>query len=63
MVPVERIYDELGRYIKAGATHYMLLNTSDLRPVSMTTKAVMDLGNIHAKFDVATVVCNGSGYL
>ncbi|HEX5228958.1 MAG TPA: glycosyl hydrolase 115 family protein, partial [Bryobacteraceae bacterium] len=43
MVPVERIYSELGRYIKAGATHYMLLNTSDLRPVSMTTKAVMEL--------------------
>jgi hypothetical protein len=43
MVPVERIYAELGRYIKAGATHYMLLNTSDIRPVSMTTKAVMDL--------------------
>jgi len=43
MVPVERIYGEFGRYIKAGATHYMLLNTSDIRPVSMTTKAVMDV--------------------
>ena len=43
MVPVERIYGELGRYVQAGATHYMLLNTSDIRPVSMTTKAVMDL--------------------
>jgi glycosyl hydrolase family 115 (putative glucuronidase) len=42
MVPVERIYSELGRYVAAGATHYLLLNTSDLRPVSMTTKAVMD---------------------
>jgi hypothetical protein len=39
---VERIDSEFGRYIKAGATHYMLLNTSDIRPVSMTTKAVMD---------------------
>jgi hypothetical protein len=43
MVPVERIQSELGRYIKAGATHYLLLNTSDIRPVSMTTKAVMDI--------------------
>jgi hypothetical protein len=43
MVPVERTYSELGRYIKAGATNYMLLNTSDIRPVSMTTKGVMDL--------------------
>jgi hypothetical protein len=43
MVPVDRIYSELGRYIKAHATNYLLLNTSDIRPVSMTTKAVMDL--------------------
>jgi hypothetical protein len=42
MVPVELIYSEFGRYIKAGATQYMLVNTSDIRPVSMTTKAVMD---------------------
>jgi len=43
MVPVERIDSELGRYIKAGATHYLLLNTSDIRPVPMTMKAVMDI--------------------
>lgn len=43
MVPVGRIYSELGRYIKAGATHYLLLNTSDIRPVAMTTEAVMDV--------------------
>jgi hypothetical protein len=43
MVPVQRIDSELGRYIKAGATHYLLLNTSDIRPVSMTAKAVMDI--------------------
>jgi hypothetical protein len=42
MVPVDRIYSEFGRYIKAGATQYMLLNTSDLRPVSMTARVVMD---------------------
>jgi len=43
MVPVERIYSELGRYIKAGATHYLLLNTSDIRPVPMSMKAVMNV--------------------
>ena len=43
MVPVERIDAELGRYIKAGATNYFLVNTSDIRPVSMTTRAVMDI--------------------
>ena len=43
MVPVERIMSELGRYIKAGATHYILLNTSEIRPVPMTIKAVMDI--------------------
>ena len=43
MVPVQRIVSELGRYAKAGATQYMLLNTSDIRPVVMTAKAVMDL--------------------
>ena len=42
MVPVDRIYSEFGRYIKAGATGYMLLNTSDVRAVSMTAKVVMD---------------------
>jgi hypothetical protein len=43
MVPVDRILSELGRYIKAGATEYLLLNTSDLRPVVMTSKVVMDV--------------------
>ncbi len=43
MVPVSRIYSELGRYIKAGATRYLLVNTSDIRPVAMTAKAVMDV--------------------
>ncbi len=42
MVPVERIFSELGRYIAAGATHYLLVNTSDIRPVSMTIRAVME---------------------
>jgi hypothetical protein len=43
MVPVDRIDAELGRYIRAKATAYLLLNTSDIRPVSMTAKAVMDI--------------------
>ena len=42
MVPVERSFSELGRYIKAGATHYYLVNTSDIRPVTMSVRAVMD---------------------
>jgi len=42
MVPVSRIYSEFGRYIKAGATGYMLVNTSDIRAVAMTAEAVMD---------------------
>lgn len=43
MVPVSVIQQELGRYIRAGATAYLLMNTSDIRPVAMTTRAVMDI--------------------
>ena len=43
MVPVARIHSEMGRFIKAGATNYVLLNTSDLRAVTMTAKAVMEV--------------------
>lgn len=43
MVPVDRIVRELGRYEQVGATGFLLLNTSDIRPVLMTSKAVMDL--------------------
>jgi hypothetical protein len=42
MVPIERSFSELGRYIKAGATQYFLVNTSDIRPVTMSARAVMD---------------------
>jgi hypothetical protein len=42
MVPIDRIYAELGRFIEAGATNYLLLNTSDIRPVAMTAETVMD---------------------
>ena len=43
MVPVAVIQEELGRYIKAGATSYLLVNTSDIRPVAMTTRALMEM--------------------
>jgi len=42
MVPVERSFSEISRYIKAGATKYFLVNTSDIRPVPMSIRAVMD---------------------
>jgi hypothetical protein len=53
MVPVSVIDEELGRYIKAGATAYFLVNTSDIRPVAMTTRAVMDVawGGVPAEED------------
>jgi hypothetical protein len=53
MVPVGVIQAELGRYIKAGATTYVLVNTSDLRPVTMTTRALMEVawGGVSAEDD------------
>jgi hypothetical protein len=53
MVPVGVIQAELGRYIKAGATTYVLVNTSDLRPVTMTTRALMEVawGGVPAEDD------------
>jgi Ni/Co efflux regulator RcnB len=43
MVSVKVIQSEIGRYIKAGATAYFLVNTSDIRPVAMTARAVMEM--------------------
>lgn len=43
MVPLERIQRELGRAAKAGATQWLLVNTSNIRPVVMTTRAVFEL--------------------
>ncbi len=43
MVPLARIQHELGRAARAGATEYLLVNVSDIRPVVMTTGAVMEL--------------------
>jgi Glycosyl hydrolase family 115 len=43
LVPLERIRHELGRAAKAGATDYLVVNTSNLRPVVMTSRATMEL--------------------
>ena len=43
MMPLERIQRELGRAAKAGATRWLLVNTANVRPVVMTTRAVMEL--------------------
>ncbi len=43
MVSVKVIQSEIGRYIQAGATSYFLVNTSDIRPVVMTARAVMEM--------------------
>jgi hypothetical protein len=42
MVPIERITSELGRFTAAKATNYFLVNTSDIRPYTLTIRAVMD---------------------
>ena len=42
MVPIERIASELGRFVQAKATNYFLVNTSDIRPYTLTIRAVMD---------------------
>jgi hypothetical protein len=41
LVPPGRIYDEIGRFIKAGATNFFLVNTSDVRPVPLSTECAM----------------------
>jgi hypothetical protein len=43
MVPVARLQQQIGRYEKAKATGFFLVNTSDIRPVAMTARAVMEL--------------------
>jgi len=44
LTPVSRIFDSLGRFEKAGATSFLLVNTSDIRPVTMGASAVLDFG-------------------
>ncbi len=41
MVPPSRIYSELGRFARAGATNFFLVNTSDVRPVPLSTDCAM----------------------
>lgn len=41
MIPPSRIYGELGRFARAGATNYFLLNVSDVRPVPLSTDCAM----------------------
>ena len=43
MVPVARFDKQIGRYEKAKATGFFLVNTSDIRPVAMTARAVMEM--------------------
>jgi hypothetical protein len=43
LVPPKRIAGELGRAVRAGATEYLIVNTSNLRPVVMTSRATMEL--------------------
>jgi hypothetical protein len=44
LTPVDRIFSSLGRFQKAGATAFLLVNTSDIRPVTMGASAVLDFG-------------------
>ncbi|MGD1106202.1 MAG: glycosyl hydrolase 115 family protein [Terracidiphilus sp.] len=62
MVSVKTIQSEIGRYINAGATSYFLVNTSDLRPVVMTTRAVMEMawsGNLTGNLSGAPATTAG----
>jgi hypothetical protein len=43
-VPISRIQRELGRAARARATEYLMLNPSDVLPVSLSTRAVMEAG-------------------
>lgn len=43
LVPLETIRHELGRAARAGAIDYLIVNTSNLRPVLMTSRATLEL--------------------
>jgi hypothetical protein len=43
MVPISRIQKEIGRAVKSNATEYLLVNTSDFRPVVMSAKAALSV--------------------
>jgi hypothetical protein len=42
-VPPERIYHEMGRFVRAGATAFFLVNVSDVRPVPLSTECAMKM--------------------
>ena len=42
MVPIDKLFAEMARYQRAKATSFLLVNTSDLRPVTMGARAVLD---------------------
>ncbi|MGH2842053.1 MAG: glycosyl hydrolase 115 family protein, partial [Solirubrobacteraceae bacterium] len=44
LTPVARLFSSLGRFQRAGATAFLLVNTSDIRPVTMGASAVLDFG-------------------
>jgi hypothetical protein len=43
MVNPGRIYNQVGRFVRAGATEYLLVNVSDIRPVPLSTDCAMKL--------------------
>jgi len=43
MVPPDRIHGEIGRFAKASATNFLLVNVSDVRPVPLSTDYAMRL--------------------
>ena len=43
MVNPGRIYNQVGRFVRAGATEYFLVNVSDIRPVPLSTDCAMKL--------------------
>ncbi len=44
LTPVSRLFASLGRFQNAGATSFLLVNTSDIRPVTMGASAILDFG-------------------
>ncbi len=50
MVPLDRLLSETKRFAQAGATQFYLVNTSDVRPVVMSSRAAMEAawGNLSA---------------
>jgi hypothetical protein len=43
MVNPGRIYNQVGRFVRAGATEFFLVNVSDIRPVPLSTDCAMKL--------------------